>query len=64
MLVIVMMLSLSSCVLIDEIMGNSQGVLYPPQTDTDLKDNININNVTINPQGGNLAFGANEGVRS
>lgn len=64
MLVIVMMLSLSSCVLIDEIMGNSQGVWYPPQTDTDLKDNININNVTINPQGGNLAFGANEGVRS
>ena len=64
MLVIVMMLSLSSCVLIDEIMGNSQGVLYPPQTDTDLKDNININNVTINPQGSNLAFGANEGVRS
>lgn len=64
MLVIIMMLSLSSCVLIDEIMGNSQGVWYPPQTDTDLKDNININNVTINPQGGNLAFGANEGVRS
>lgn len=64
MLVIVMMLSLSSCVLIDEIMGNNQGVWYPPQTDTDLKDNININNVTINPQGGNLAFGANEGVRS
>ena len=64
MLVIVMMLSLSSCVLIDEIMGNNQGVWYPPQTDTDLKDNININNVTINPQGGNLSFGANEGVRS
>jgi serine protease Do len=64
MLVIVMMLSLSSCVLIDEIMGNNQGVWYPSQTETDLKDNININNVTINPQGGNLAFGANEGVRS
>ena len=64
MLVIVMMLSLSSCVLIDEIMGNNQGVWYPPQTETDLKDNININNVTINPQGGNLAIGANEGVRS
>lgn len=63
MLIIAMMLSLSSCVLIDEIMGNTQGTLFPSQTDTD-KGNININNVTINTQGGNLAYGANEGIRS
>ncbi len=63
-LIIAMMLSLSSCVLIDEIMGNTQATLFPSQSDTDNKGDININNVTINSQSGNLAFGANEGVRS